>query len=371
MIAASDHSSTEIRDRQTNIENGQDFGIPGSSRVRRGARWRALPFAAALAIPTLAHAVEPDLDSDLGALEEAAETFGEWAFAAWRAELFQLGSQSVTIGLVVVALALFTLGFSASRWLSGLLGNFLTRRLSVEQGAAHAIQGLAYYFLLAIFTFSALRLLNIPLTAFTVAGGAIAIGVGFGSQNIVNNFISGLVLMLERPIKVGDIIDVDGTFGRVQNIGARSTRIRTFDNIHIVVPNSSFLEKNVINWTHTDDVVRTSVDIGVAYGSPTREVDRLICRVLAEHGQILDKPPPTVLFTEFGDNALNFRAYFWLKIPEMMDRRRVESDVRYRIDSFFREAGIEIAFPQRDVHLDVAAALPVRLVTEEPPEEGK
>jgi len=168
--------------------------------------------------------------------------------------------------------------------------------------------------------------------------------------------------MLERPIKVGDIVDVDGTFGRVQHIGARSTSIQTFDNIHIIVPNSAVLEKNVVNWTHSDDVVRTSVDVGVAYGSETRSVDRLIRRVLDEHGRILKKPAPEVLFTDFGDSALVFRAYFWVRVPQMIDRRRIESDVRFRIDTLFREAGIVIAFPQNDVHLDVSTPVPVRLV---------
>ena len=283
----------------------------------------------------------------------------------WRFELVSIEDRTISVGTIAAALALFVMGYLVSRRASRLLGRLMTRRLRVETGVAAAIQGLSYYFLLALFLLLALKTVNIPLTAFTVLGGALAIGVGFGSQNVVNNFISGLILMLERPIKVGDIVDVEGTFGRVERIGARSTWIKTFANIHIIVPNSSFLEKNVINWTHTDDVVRTSVEVGVAYGSPTREVDRLIRRVLQEHGRILDKPPPSVLFTEFGDNALIFRAYFWLRVPEMMDRRRIESDVRFRVDHLFRDAGIEIAFPQRDVHLDAVRPLPVRLVSDD------
>ena len=293
--------------------------------------------------------------------EIATEIFASLA-TVWGAQLLSVDGKAVSIGTVLTAVGLLVVGIALARWSSRRVALLLTKHAGLEQGAAAAVQGLTFYLLLVVVFLLALQAVNIPLTAFTVFGGALAIGVGFGSQNVVNNFLSGLILMIERPIKVGDIIDVDGTFGRVEIIGARSTRIKTFDNTHIIVPNSAFLEKNVVNWTLSDNRVRTWVDVGVAYGSPTREVDRLVNRVLAEHGKILKQPAPVVLFTEFGDNSLNFRAYFWLNLREMMDRRRVESDVRYRIDHLFRDAGISIAFPQRDVHLDTVAPLEVRIV---------
>jgi small-conductance mechanosensitive channel len=293
---------------------------------------------------------------------EVANGIFEWVATLWRAELLSVAGRSVSIGTIVTSLLLLLLGILLARWSSRRLAALLARHVGLEHGAAAAVQSLTFYLLLVLVVLFALQTARIPLTAFTVFGGALAIGVGFGSQNVVNNFLSGLILMIERPIKVGDVVDVEGTYGRVERIGPRSTRIKTFDNTHIIIPNSAFLERNVVNWTISDNMVRTSVDVGVAYGSPTREVDRLVHRVLAEHGKILKKPAPVVLFTEFGDNALNFRAYFWLQMREMMDRRRVESDVRYRIDHLFRDAGIAIAFPQRDVHLDTAAPLDVRLV---------
>jgi small-conductance mechanosensitive channel len=297
---------------------------------------------------------------------EAATSIFESIVTLWRAELLSVGGRSISIGTVITALLLLVLGILLARWSSRRVGSLLTRHVGLDRGAAAAVQGLTFYLLLVLVFLLVLQTANIPLTAFTVFGGALAIGVGFGSQNVVNNFLSGLILMIERPIKVGDIVDIEGTYGRIERIGARSTRIKTFDNTHIIIPNSAFLEKNVVNWTLSDNVVRTWVDVGVAYGSPTREVDRLVHRVLAEHGKILKKPAPVVLFTEFGDNALHFRAYFWLQMREMMDRRRVESDVRYRINHLFRDAGIVIAFPQRDVHLNTTAPLDVRLVG--PPE---
>ncbi|MFG0315709.1 MAG: mechanosensitive ion channel family protein, partial [Planctomycetota bacterium JB042] len=209
-------------------------------------------------------------------------------------------------------------------------------------------------------------------TAFTILGGAFAIGIGFGSQNLMNNFISGLILLVERPIRVGDLIQVGDLLGIVERIGARSTLVRKPSNVDIIVPNSTFLESNVINWTLSDDTYRTWVSVGVVYGSPLREVSKLLRKAVDEHGLVLKSPEPTLLFTDFGDDALQFEIHFWIRMRREMDRRRVESDVRFRIDGLFREAGIVIAFPQRDVHLDTARPLQVRVAPaegDEPEEE--
>ncbi len=199
-------------------------------------------------------------------MTESATRIFESIATLWRTELLSVEGRGVPIGTVITALLLLLIGILLSRWSSRRVGALLTRHFGLDRGAAAAVQGLTFYVLLVLVFLVALQTANIPLTAFTVFGGALAIGVGFGSQNVVNNFLSGLILMIERPIKVGDIVDVDGTYGRVERIGARSTRIRTFDNTHIIIPNSAFLEKNVVNWTLSDNVVRTWVDVGVAYG---------------------------------------------------------------------------------------------------------
>jgi small-conductance mechanosensitive channel len=273
--------------------------------------------------------------------------------------------------MLVGALIVFLLGGLAARITSRWLGRSLLPRFGLEPGAAAALQTLAFYALVVMFALFAMQWAGIPLTVFTVAGGALAIGVGFGSQNIVNNFISGLILMAERPIKVGDLIDVDGTQGIVERIGARSTRIKSGDNTHIIVPNSSFLEKNVVNWTLADRSIRSNIDVGVAYGSPTERVRELMLQAIRENGEVLPTPEPEVLFMDFGDNALVFRGHFWMRIERPLGRFRVQSAIRYRIDELFRGAGITIAFPQRDVHLDSLTPIEVRLTS--PParkEEG-
>ncbi len=204
--------------------------------------------------------------------------------------------------------------------------------------------------------------MSVPVSVFTFMGGAVAIGIGFGSQKILNNFISGVILLVEQPIRVGDLIEVGTLMGTVLTIGTRSTRIRTGTNSQIIVPNSSFLESNVVNWSLANSTVRCCIRVGVAYGSPCREAARWLKRAADEHGQVLDKPEPYVWFADFADNALNFELYFWIDIHNLGDRRRVESDLRFIIDQYFREAGITIAFPQRDVHLDITKPLEVSLL---------
>ncbi len=184
-----------------------------------------------------------------------------WRFVrgTWTYELVSIDGQSVRVGTLLVAVALVGLGYRLSRAASGILKRVLRRRLYVEEGAADAIESLAFYLLFASVAITALRFVHFPLTVFTVVGGALAIGVGFGSQNIMSNFISGLILMLERPVRPGDLIEVDGTHGHVEHIGARSTRIRASNNTQIIVPNSFFLQSNVVNFTLSDDVQRSQV----------------------------------------------------------------------------------------------------------------
>ncbi|HEY5656588.1 MAG TPA: mechanosensitive ion channel domain-containing protein [Myxococcota bacterium] len=280
----------------------------------------------------------------------------------WNYEITASETEPITPGKIISAIAIFLIGYSLAAAVARVLGRRVFPRMRLEEGAAAAFQSLVFYLLLLVAFLTALRMVQIPLTAFAVLGGALAIGVGFGSQNVVNNFISGLILLAERPIKLGDLIELEGVYGTVERIGLRSTRVRTGDNIHIIVPNASFLESNVTNWTHTDARVRITVAIGLVYGAPTREAERLVRRVLEEHEAVLRDPEPAVLFRDFGDNALIFEARFWIEMRTMMDRLKVESDIRFRIDDLFREAGIVIAFPQRDVHLDTASPLEVRVV---------
>lgn len=289
--------------------------------------------------------------------------FRQTAQRIWDQELINLDGRPLTVRKIGAALIIFIVGFSLIRVFKRYLRKALHARSHIDPNAAALIERLAYYAMLALVVLITLQTVSIPLTVFTFLGGALAIGVGFGAQNLINNFISGIILMAERPIKIGDIVEVDGQRGRIAEIGARCSRLSLFSGVDILVPNSSFLEKNVVNWTLADSRIRFTVTVGVDYGAPTREVAKLIAKAVEEHGRILKDPPPVVLFTEFGDNALTFQTDFWLNLAETSDSRMVCSDVRFRIEKLFREAGISIAYPQRDVHLDTTRPLELKIVS--------
>lgn len=285
----------------------------------------------------------------------------------WRFELMTIEGNPLTVGSLIIFVAVLILGAWLARLLSRAVSSGLVRRFHVNEGPAATIRALLFYLLLAVVFVFSLQIINVPLTIFAVAGGALAIGIGFGSQNVVNNFISGLILLVERPVRVGDIIEVDGLQGIVREIGPRSTRVVTGDNVDVVIPNSAILQANIVNWTLGDDTIRAGVSVGVVYGSPVREVETTLLDAAAAHERILREPPPVVLFEDFGDNALLFRLYFWVRIRRPFERRRVESDLRFDIDDRLRAKGITIAFPQRDVHLDTLKPLDVRLLHPDTP----
>jgi potassium-dependent mechanosensitive channel len=268
----------------------------------------------------------------------------------------------ITVGTIVDGVVLFFAGIVASRFISRFIGRWLLARMGVNASASAAFQSVAFYVLFLVFTLLTLNLLDVPLTAFTVAGGAVALGVGFGSQNIVNNFISGLILLAERPVKVGDLIQVGELYGNVEHIGARSTRVKTCENLDIIVPNSTFLQTNVINWTRNDNHMRTSVKFGVMYGSPIGKVRQQALKAVANHNGIFDKPTPFILFTEFGENALQFELHFWVAVQTLTERQNIESDIRFNLEHLFREANIVLAYPQRDLHLYSHEPIEVRML---------
>jgi small-conductance mechanosensitive channel len=280
----------------------------------------------------------------------------------WDFEVWNIDNRSVTIRKLGVTLFILIIGMLMAKYLLSAIAKRFLPYTQLKETTAAAIQKLFTYFAYLLILIFALRIVNIPLAAFAFLGGAIAIGLGFGAQNLINNFISGFIIMGERPISIGDIIEVEGVLGKVQEIGARCTRIRTGENIHILVPNSSFLERNITNWTLSDQKIRAHVTVGVVYGSPVGEVERLLLRAVSEKEEVIKEPEPFVLFGDFGDNALIFQIHFWISIRRIIERRLIESGVRFRIDKLFREAGIVIAFPQRDVHLDSKGPLELRLV---------
>jgi len=293
--------------------------------------------------------------------QQIIDTVINWFNQVWNMELFSSSGNPVRLSQIVVAFAVLVVGILIGRRLAAAIGRRLQKSARLNRSTAYLLQRLIFYLLVVVITLVALPIAGIPVTIFTVMGGAVAIGVGFGAQNLFNNLISGIIIMIEQPIRVGDIVEVHGGQGRVEEISNRCVRVRRSDGIDVLIPNSFFLEQPVVNWTHSDSDIRGEVAVGVAYGSPTEQVRDLIMQAANEHKEIREDPPPVVLYEQFGDNSLNFRLLFWTPVSRPMDLRRIRSDLHYRIDNLFREANITIAFPQRDLHLDTLKPLEVKL----------
>jgi small-conductance mechanosensitive channel len=191
---------------------------------------------------------------------------------------------------------------------------------------------------------------GINLSTLSIMAGALGVGIGFGLQNITNNFVSGLVILFERPIKVGDRIEVGDITGDVIKISMRSTTIITNDNITVIIPNSDFITSTVINWSHNDRNVRFNVPVGVSYGSDPEKVKALLLKVADEEDAVLKKPAPDVIFTEFADSSLNFHLRVWTT-SHTTRPKVLTSQLYFNIFKIFKENGIEIPFPQRDLHI--------------------
>lgn len=303
-----------------------------------------------------------------------------WLGQLWNYELFTATESTsidgrivtvehgVTIGKSIGVLVLFVLGYWASGALSRRLVDLLARRLRLSPHLARVLRRWLSFVLVLVVLMSVLKMARIPITAFAFLGGALAIGVGFGTQNIIKNVISGIIILFERKIRVGDIVTVGGMSGIVQTVDLRATTVRGFDGIDAIVPNSSLLENQVSNWSGDSPDVRRSVLVGVAYGSDVRRAAQLIADCALAHASVLKVPVPEVLFEDFASDCLALRLIYWTRLGGPRAGPSVDSDLRYAIADALQAAGIGIAFPQRDVHLDVpAGALRVELSRAPPP----
>jgi small-conductance mechanosensitive channel len=236
--------------------------------------------------------------------------------------------------------------------LKQLLVTRILGRTSLDIGAQQAIGTILRYVIVTVGFLIILQTFGIDLTTLNVLAGAIGIGVGFGLQNVANNFISGLIILFERPIKVGDRIEVDDVHGEVRSIGARSTTILTNDNIAIIVPNSKFISENVINWSFDRGGIRFRIPVGVAYDSDLDLVTSLLLGVAKGNSDVATDPPPSVRFLRFDDSSLYFELRVWTR-SRIHRPGLLKSDLNFAILKTFREKGIEIPFPQRDLRVDI------------------
>ena len=264
--------------------------------------------------------------------------------------IFELGGSPFTLWtLVYLLISLVALLYVAGKFRVWMAERALART-KLDIGARQAVASISRYVFLLLGLLIILQTAGIDLTTLNVLAGAVGIGVGFGLPNIVSNFISGLIIMFERPIKIGDRIVVDNVEGDVVEIGARSTKVLTNDNIMIVVPNSKFISENVVNWMYNDASVRFRIPVGVAYGTDVRKVEKILLEVAQAEPDVLDDPPPVVRFLGFGDSALNLELRAW-STKAVNRKGRLISAINFAIYDKFHEHGIEIPFPQRDLHI--------------------
>src|SRR5215813_9160875 len=265
----------------------------------------------------------------------------------WSAPLPAISLSLIQIFLLIALLV-------AVFWFSSGTKRFLFNRLlapsGLDRSLQYAIAQVVSNIVLVVGILIVLENTGIHLAALTVFAGAVGVGVGFGLQNIASNFISGLVILAERPITIGDRVEVAGIAGQVEHIRARSTVIRTNDNIMMIVPNTKFIDSPVTNWTYGDPRVRFRIPVGVAYGSDVEKVSELLLAVAHENPHTLKDPAPNVFLEQFGENSIEFELVVWSS--EMSYRpRRYRSEINFAIEKKLREAGIELAFPQRDLHI--------------------
>jgi small-conductance mechanosensitive channel len=294
---------------------------------------------------------------------------GLWSFEVFSAEdtitvdgQKITGKRSVTISKIILALLILGVGY----WMTGLITRLLepvfVRRLKIEPNQAVLIRRWLRAFLIVCLVLFSMRSVRIPFTVFAFAGGALAIGLGFGMQTLLKNFVSGLIILFERPFRVGDVLDVGGQQGTMTSVGLRASVLHLWDGTETLIPNSSLLENHLTNWTYTDRKVRFSVTVGVGYGSDPRRVIQLMSEVAERHGLVEKEPKPLVLFTQFGESTLNFELRFWMDVSKA-NSGQVASDLRLMIASSFDEKGIVIDFPQRGVHLHSARPIAVEVVS--------
>jgi len=276
--------------------------------------------------------------------------FWTWLEKILNQNLFTLGESKLTVGLILTLAISFTLLFVISEWIRKILVKKILLKRQIEIGTRESIGTIVKYLIILAGIFSILQTNGIDLSAFGVLAGAIGVGIGFGLQNITNNFISGLIILLEQPIKVGDRIEVGDVNGDVIKISGRSTTILTNDNISIIVPNSQFIDSQVINWSHNEHRVRFNFPVGVSYKENPEKVKSILLEIAEENSGVLKYPESDVLFDSYGDNSINFNLRVWT--TEYVNKPKVlRSQLYYEIFRRFGEEKIEIPYPQRDLHL--------------------
>ena len=276
-------------------------------------------------------------------------------YFSWLESGINIGGTKITI-INIAYLIIFLIFFTfLSKVIKKALQNRVLPRTRLDVGARASFVNVVIYtfWILAIYT--GINILGINLSSLAFMAGALGIGIGFGLQNIVNNFMSGIILLFDPSIQVGDMVQIGEDWGTINRINIRTTIVQTFDNASLIIPNSQMLSNKVTNWSFKDPKVRRQVDVGVAYGSDVQKVRTILLQIVSDMPEIMDDPAPRVDFRDFADSALIFRVRFWITSPDYW--LTAPTELRFRIDEEFKKNGVEIAFPQQDIHIRSASGL--------------
>lgn len=274
-----------------------------------------------------------------------------------RKNLVSLGDVTITPAVLITVVLILLGAFWVSRLLRGMLRRNVFRRTHLNIGVQESILRILHYIIMLLGVFIAVQQIGVDLTTLAAISAVLMVGIGLGLQNITSNFISAIILLFERPVQVGDFVEVSGIQGRIRAIKTRSSVVETLDNVSIIVPNSNFITDNVTNWSYRDSKVRIHVFVGVSYGSDVDLVAETLLRVSRSHEEVLLNPEPAIQFLEFADSTLNFDLLVW--INDASRQYSIRSDLNFAVVKAFREQGITIAFPQRDLH--IRSAVPIEL----------
>ncbi len=272
-------------------------------------------------------------------------------------QLFTVSDTSVTAASILIFFLLLSFFIGIGIFVRRTLNRRVFKRLRVDSGTSYTLSRITQYLIITIGVLVSFNFVGINLSSLTVIFGLLSVGIGFGLQNVTSNFISGLIILFERPISVGDRVMVSNIEGDITEINIRSTMVRTVNNIFIIVPNSEFVSKDVINYSHGDPTYRLDIDVGVSYGSDLDTVLKALKEVADENSSVMQKPAPEVHLIEFGDSAWNMQLRAW--IPDVKHYPRIRNELNQAIVRTFKKHNIQIPFPQRDLHVRSSVKLPI------------
>jgi small-conductance mechanosensitive channel len=287
----------------------------------------------------------------------AIKDVGSWLSRILQTKIVTINQTPITPASLVIFILVVLASVLLTRLFTRLVFDRVLKRFHIKEGIRYTLRRLTEYTFIVIGIIVAFQFVGIDLSALAVIFGLLSVGIGFGLQNVTANFVAGLVLLFERPLRVGDRVTVGDVEGDIEEISIRATKITTLNNITIIVPNSAFTSSNIINWSYGDPRIRLDIDVGVSYGSDLELVLKSLKEVALENEQVLKDPEPDVLLRGFGDSSWNMRLRLWIDNPQ--GHHQIRSDINCAIVKKFREKGIEIPFPQRDLHVRSPLPVPV------------